>query len=217
VPRLRAALQRLNPSAASEAIDGAIEELRSDRSAQAPANANREVYRLLKDGVKVTVRDDDGEETTETVRVIDWNTPADNDFLLASQLWVSGDMYKRRADLVGFVNGLPLLFVELKATHRRLDDAYTHNLTDYRKTIPQLFWYNAVVILSNGSHSRAGSMTAAWEHFGEWKRINSEGEQGIISLDTMIRGVCRPDRLLDIVENFTLFSDAKGTLVLHPG
>jgi len=103
VPRLRAALQRLNPSAASEAIDGAIEELRRDRSAQAPANANREVYRLLKDGVKVTVRDDDGEETTETVRVIDWNTPADNDFLLASQLWVSGDMYKRRADLVGFV------------------------------------------------------------------------------------------------------------------
>ena len=103
--------------------------------------------------------------------------------------------------------------MELKATHRRLDDAYTHNLTDYRKTIPQLFWYNAVVILSNGSHSRAGSMTAAWEHFGEWKRINSEGEQGIISLDTMIRGVCRPDRLLDIVENFTLFSDAKGTLV----
>jgi type I restriction enzyme R subunit len=116
--RLRRALERLNPTLGLEAIRQAIEELARDRSAMSLAQANREVYHLLKDGVKVTVKggDDGGEETVETVHVIDWNEPANNDFFLASQFWVAGDMYTRRADLVGFVNGLPLVFVELKAT-----------------------------------------------------------------------------------------------------
>jgi hypothetical protein len=88
------------------------------------AAANRDVYQLLKDGVKVTYRDPEGEERVDTVRVIDWSQPDNNDFLLVSQLWVTGDMYTRRPDLAGFVNGLPLLFVELKASHRRLVNAY---------------------------------------------------------------------------------------------
>ena len=93
-----------------------------------PANANREVYQLLKQGVKVTYRDVEGIESTETVRLIDWENPLTNDFFLASQLWVSGDLYQRRPDLVGFVNGIPLLFVELKAAHKNLFDAYQDNL-----------------------------------------------------------------------------------------
>ncbi|MCD4768185.1 MAG: type I restriction endonuclease subunit R, partial [Methanosarcinales archaeon] len=148
----------------------------------------------------------------ETVQVIDWNEPLNNNFFLASQFWVSGDMYKRRADLVGFVNGLPLVFIELKASHRRLEHAYQDNLRDYKSTIPQIFWYNALIILSNGSFSKIGSMSAAWEHFADWKKINSEGEEGIISLDTMIRGTCEPSRLLDIIENFTIFSEVSGGL-----
>jgi type I restriction enzyme R subunit len=180
-----------------------------------PAHANREVYQLLKSGVKVTVKgSDDGEqETVETVRVIDWKEPARNDFFLASQFWVAGEMYTRRADLVGFVNGLPLLFVELKASHRALHNAYDHNLRDYKTAIPHLFCYNGLIVLSNGSQSKAGSLTAAWEHFADWKRINSEGEKGVVSLETMIRGTCAPDRLLDLVENFTLFREACGGLV----
>jgi type I restriction enzyme R subunit len=161
----------------------------------------------------VTVKGDDEEETVETVRVIDWKEPANNDFFLASQFWVAGEMYTRRADLVGFVNGLPLLFVELKASHRALKNAYDDNLKDYKTTIPHLFWYNGLIVLSNGSQSRVGSMTAAWEHFAEWKRINSEGEKGVVSLETMIRGTCEPGRLLDLVENFTLFREARGGLV----
>lgn len=121
-------------------------------------------------------------------------------------------MYKRRADLVGFVNGLPLVFIELKASHRRLEHAYQDNLRDYKSTIPQIFWYNALIILSNGSFSKIGSMSAAWEHFADWKKINSEGEEGIISLDTMIRGTCEPFHLLDIIENFTIFSEVSGGL-----
>jgi len=115
MPRLRAALVQLNRDLPSEAIELAIEELTRDRSVMSQANANREVYQLLKNGVKVSFRDKENEETKEKVRVIDWNEPSNNDFFLASQFWVSGDMYKRRADLVGFVNGLPLVFIELKA------------------------------------------------------------------------------------------------------
>lgn len=213
LPRLRLALERLNPGLPHETIALAIEELTRDRSAENPVQANREVYRVLKDGVRVAYRADDDEETVEKVRVVDWNTPENNDFFLSSQFWVSGEMYKRRADLVGFVNGLPLILIEFKAAHKRLENAYKDNLRDYKNTIPQLFWYNALIILSNGSQSKAGSMTANWEHFAEWKKINSEGEEGVVSLETMIRGTCDKGRLLDLVENFTLFTDAEGKLV----
>lgn len=213
VRRMRAALRKLNPGRSQEAIEAALEQITRARSALSPAHANREIYRLLKDGVKVNTRDHEGRESTQTVSVVDWDRPENNDFFLASQFWVSGDVYKRRADLVGFVNGLPLLFVELKASHKSVKDAYSHNLRDYKQNIPHLFHYNAFIVLSNGSYSRIGSMTADWEHFDEWKKINSEGEEGIISLDTMIRGTCDPARLLDLAENFTLFSDAGGGLV----
>ena len=212
-PRLRTALQRFNPDLPARALDLAEEELTRDRSALLPARANQEVYRLLKDGVKVAYRDDAGEDASATVQVIDWKDPESNDFFLASQLWIAGDVYTRRTDLIGFVNGLPLVFIELKASHKHLKDAYKNNLRDYRATIPQLFWYNAVILLSNGSQSRIGSTFAPWEHFAEWKKINSEGEEGIISLDTVLRGVCAPAHLLDLAENFTLFSEESGGLI----
>ncbi|MBF8286186.1 MAG: hsdR, type I restriction enzyme, R subunit, partial [Anaerolineales bacterium] len=192
VRRLRAALEKLNPELPPEAIVQAIEELTRDRSLMSAAQANREVYRLLKDGVRVETRHvaslQEG-ETDETVRVMDWESPENNDFFLASQLWVSGEMYKRRADLVGFVNGLPLVFVELKASHRQLKAAFDNNLRDYKNTIPHIFWYSVFIILSNGSQSVIGS-----------------------SLETMVRGTCDPARLLDIAENFVLFKEGKGGL-----
>jgi type I restriction enzyme R subunit len=212
-PRLRAALEKLNYGIARDAIKLAIDEIAKDRSAMSMAHANREIYKLLKDGVKVTFQNDEGEEADETVRIMDWNEPTNNDFFLASQFWISGNIYKRRADLVGFVNGLPMLFVELKKSHGKLEHAYKHNLKDYKATIPQLFWYNALIILSNGSEAKIGSMTAGWEHFSDWKRINDEGEQGIISLETVIRGTCEESRFLDLIENFTVFDESKGGLV----
>jgi len=219
VSKLRPALEKLNPEASPEAIDLAIEELTRDRSAQSPPQANREIYQLLKDGVKVALQSEgegnggqNGEEEVETVRLIDWNRPEKNDFFLASQLWIAGEMYTRRADLIGFVNGIPLVFVELKASHRRVSDAYDDNLRDYKAAIPHLFWYNALIILSNGRESRLGSITSPWEHFSDWKMINSEGETGIISLDTTIKGTCSPERLLDMVENFILYREVSGGL-----
>lgn len=210
---LRDALEKLNPGTDSEAINLAIEEIVKDRSSLSPVQANREVYKLLKDGVKVTYKNEDGEETDEVMKVINWNNPENNYFLLVSQLWISDEIYKRRADLIGFVNGIPLVFIELKSIARRLEHAYCDNLRDYKNTIPQLFWYNDFIILSNDSQSCIGSMSASWEHFAEWKKINSEGEKGVVSLETMLRGTCDKAKLLDIVENFTLFSDAGGSLI----
>jgi type I restriction enzyme, R subunit len=212
--RLRAAVEKLNPGMSPVAIEIALDEIRKDRSAMSPATTNQVVYQLLKNGVKVTYKgtDDDDEERVETVRLIDWNEADNNDFFLASQLWISGDYGKKRADLVGFVNGIPLVFIELKASHKKLELAYEKNLSDYKDTIPQVFSYNAFIILSNGSKARIGSMTAGFEHFAEWKKIDDENESGLISLDTMIRGVCEKRKLLDFVENFTLFDDRNGDL-----
>ena len=109
--RLRAIVEKLNPSVSPNAVEIAVQEVTKDRSALSPARANQAVYQLLKNGVKVTYKgtgDDDQEETVEIVTLIDWNEPEKNDYLLASQFWISGDYGRKRADLVGFVNGIPL-------------------------------------------------------------------------------------------------------------
>lgn len=206
--RLEDALIRLNPEIPPQIINLAIEDLTKDRSALNPTIANQEVYKLIKDGIKVSVSLDGECEEIETIKIIDFDNPDNNDFLLVSQFWVTGEMYKRRADLVGFINGLPLIFIELKATHRKLKKAYDDNLTDYKDTIPQLFWYNSFIILSNGTKSKIGSISSEWEHFSDWKKISSEGEEGIISLETIIKGTCQKENFLDILENFILFFDA---------
>jgi HsdR family type I site-specific deoxyribonuclease len=213
ISKLQPALEKLNPHLPKPAINLAIEQLIRDRNALTLANANREIYNLLKDRVTVTYRNDDGEEITENVTVIDWKNPTNNDFFLASQFWITGEMYTRRTDLIGFINGIPLIFIELKASRESVELAYQDNFCDYRKTIPQLFWYNSIVILSNGSISKIASLTATWEYFSDWKKINNEGEEGIISLETIIRGTCDKTKFLDIVENFTLFSEEQGNLI----
>ena len=212
--RLRAALERLNPDASSEAIEGAIEELTRSRATMSLVQANWEIYRLLKDGVKVTItdRDDEG-ETVVDLKVIDWEHPENNDFFLASQLWIAGEMHKRRPDAIGFINGLPLTLMEFKRIDENLHAAHHDNLRDYKDTIPHLFWYNALIILSNGSESRVGSLTASWEHFTEWKRVESEDEPGAVSLEAILKGICNHRRLLDIIENFTLFMEAQSGLM----
>ena len=213
--RLKAAIEKLNPGLSPDAVEIAVQELTKDRSAMSPARANQAVYKLLKDGVKFSHKpgdEEDQDEAVESVKLIDWNKPENNDFFLASQFSISGDYGKKRADLVGFVNGVPLVFIELKASHRKLELAYEKNLSDYRDTIPQVLWYNAVIILSNGSKARIGSMTAGFEHFAEWKKIDDENEPGLIRLETMIRGVCEKRKLLDFVENFTIYNEAKGEL-----
>ena len=207
--RLHKALAQLNPTLPGEAILAAVDELTRDRGAMSLASANREVYLLLKDGVKVSIPDGKGGQKTERVRVIDWESPANNDFLLVSQFSVTGALYTRRPDLIGFVNGLPLVVIEFKRPTIPARTAFDDNLTCYKSDIPQLFAYNAFLIASNGTDSRIGSITADWERFFEWKRIASEDEPRRVSLEVILRGTCDKTRLLDLVENFTLFSEHK--------
>ncbi|WP_284449157.1 type I restriction endonuclease subunit R [Pseudoxanthomonas mexicana] len=212
--RLRSALERLSPGLPDDAYAQAIEQLAQDRSKQLAVNANREVYELIKGGVKVTVPDEHGAESTATLHVIDWTTPANNDYFLASQMWVAGDMYRRRCDLLAFVNGLPLVFIELKKPSVPLKGAFNDNLRDYRgQSIPQLFHPNAFILLSNGSDTKVGTLTSAWEHFFEWKRVNDEAEAGKVSLERTLRGLLEPTKLLDYIENFTVFEEGRGGLI----
>jgi type I restriction enzyme R subunit len=217
LPRLRAALERLNPQLPGEAIASALDELTRDRSAMTFAAANREVCGLLKDGVKITVPDRErGGLKDERARVVDWEHPAANDFLLVSQMTVTGQLYTCRPDLIGFVNGLPWAVIELKKPGVAARQGFDDNLTSYKHPqngIPQLFWYSAFLIASNGTDSRVGTITADWERFCEWKRIEREDEPRRVSLEVMLRGTCAPARLLDIAENFTLFSEHKSGLV----
>ncbi len=213
LPRLRAALERLNPSLPAEAISTAIDELTRDRSAMVLAAANREVYSLLKEGIQVSVPDrEHGGQKTERLCVIDWQNPAANDFLLVSQFSVTGALYTCRPDLVGFINGLPLVVIELKKPGVPARAAFDENLTHYKQEVPALFWSNAFLIASNGTDSRVGSLTADWERFFEWKRIEREDEPRRVSLEVMLRGTCDKARLLDLVENFALFSEHKAGL-----
>ncbi len=213
VPRLRAALLRLNPSQPPEAIQNAIDALITDRSAMSLEAANREAYRLLKDGIPVSIPDKElGGQKVERLRAIDWERPEQNDFLLVSQISVLGNLYTCRPDLVGFVNGLPWVVVELKRPGVPARAAFAENIAHYKREIPQLFWFNALIIASNGTDSRVGSITADWDRFFEWKRIERENEPRRVSLEVMLRGVCDRVRLLDLAENFTLFTERKAGL-----
>ena len=214
IPRLQAALSRLNPNATREAIAKAIEALTRSRSLMSGVEANREIYTLLKDDIKVTTSNPNGEdENTEVLRVIDWKNPENNDFFAATQFWITGEMYTKRPDLVCFVNGIPLVLMEFKRIDVNLYAAYNDNLRDYKDTIPHIFWYNAFILLSNGTDSKVGSLTASWEHFAEWKRVHSEDETPKASLETILQALCEPQRLLDVVENFILFMEAQGGLI----
>ena len=178
ISRLQSALQHLNPNATHDSITKAIEELTRSRSLMSLVEANREIYNLLKDGVKVTTSEPDSEgETLEVLQVIDWAVPENNDFFATSQFSITGEMHTRRTDIICFVNGIPLILMEFKRIDVNLYAAYDDNLRDYKDTIPHLFWYNAFIILSNGTESKVGSLTASWEHFAEWKRLHSEEEQ----------------------------------------
>ena len=214
IARLENALKRFNPTATDDVIAKAVEELTQSRAVMSPIEANREIYTLLKDGVKVPLNEPDGEgETVEVLQVIDWDTPENNDFFAASQFWVTGEMYTKRPDIVCFVNGIPLVLMEFKRVDVHLKAAYDDNLRDYKDTIPHLFWYNAFIVLSNGTESKVGSLTADWEHFAKWKRVHSEDEPPQTSLETILHALCTPQRLLDLVENFILFMEAQGGLI----
>ncbi len=211
--RLRDALRWLNPLVPDPVREEALAALAKDRSLMDRVRANREVYDLVRDGYRAEWRDDTGDQQYATVQYLDFRDSAKNDWLAASQVWVAGDLYRRRTDTVLFVNGIPLVLFEFKEPSRPVKTAYDKNLTDYRDTIPQLFVPNAFVLLSNGSQAKVGATYAPWEFFGDWKDIDADGAREGIALERAIRGTCSPHRLLDLVENFVAFIERPGGLI----
>ena len=172
IRRLRAAIERLNPGMPAEAVEQTVTEITRPRTVMHYARANQQIHALMRDRVEVSVRQEDGTTLPEKLTVIDWEHPENNDFLLVSQLWVHSDLYQRRTDLIGFVNGIPLVFIELKASHRNLKHAYDDNLRDYRDSIPHLFTPNGFVVLSNGAE------TQGWDdHLGLGVLLGVEEDQ----------------------------------------
>ena len=159
--------------------------------------------------MQVAFKSDRGERVRERLRVFDYNEPANNHFLCVRELWVQGDLYRKRADIVGFVNGIPLRFIECKNIHKNLKTAFEKNYSDYRDIIPHLFHHNAIVMFGNGEQAKIGSITSEWEHFHDWKRL-AEQEPGVVDMETLLKGVCDKRNFMDLVENFILFDESSG-------
>lgn len=206
------ALKELNPNLPNVAYQHAIDQINQKAADKKLVQINKEKYTLLTKGVDVSFTNEKGELVKKKLKVFDFDNPEENHFLAVRQLEVVGDLYHRRPDIMGFVNGIPLVFFELKAHHTDLRNAYTDNLTDYKDTIAQIFHSNAFIILSNGTDARVGTVTSPYKFFTEWKRIE-EDEEGIVSLDTMLRGTCDRTRLMDLFENFILFDNSAGDLI----
>lgn len=208
----RAALKRLNPWITDAQIDEAQKKLESRVSTASLMQINEEKYFLIRDGIPVTVKKPGGKIETKHAMVIDFKNPDQNHFLAIKELKIHGELYRRRTDIVGFVNGIPLLFVELKKYNVDVQSAYDGNYTDYLDTIPHLFHYNAFLMLSNGMEAKVGTLGSKYEFFHEWKRL-SEGDEGSVALETMLRGICRKETFLDLLENFILYDHSGGHTV----
>lgn len=205
----REALKKFNPWISENQIIEAQNLLEKRLSTSSLLQINEEKYFLLRDGIPVTVKKPDGQTETKKATAIDFQNPNNNYFLAIKELKIHGDLYRRRTDIVGFVNGIPLLFIELKRNTVDVQNAYEDNYTDYLDTIPHLFYYNAFVMLSNGTEAKVGTLGSRYEFFHEWKRL-AEEDQGSVALETMLRGICRKENFLDLFENFILYDHSGG-------
>lgn len=212
---LRTALARLNPQLPPVAIAEAMGKLTRHDFSRSLLQHNQEFYQFIRGGVPVSHRDAQGQLRHAHARVIDFQNGKDTDgkpnnrFIAVRELKITGlraPGYNRRADLVCFVNGLPLVFVELKAVYKNIRAGFDGNLTDYKDTIPHALHHNAFLIVSNGHHARYGSITSQWEHFGEWKRLD-ERDKGSVEAEVLPDGMSAwekyihaeaPDRLVQL-------------------
>ena len=203
------ALKRLNPWMTDKQLQECLERLTEHMSSQTLMQINEQKYQLIRDGIPVTRTKSNGETEEVRAKVIDFASPEKNEFLCVRELQVHGALYRRRADIVGFVNGIPLLFMELKNHDVAVVDAFNKNYRDYLDTIPQLFYHNAFIMFSNGKEARVGMIDSKWEFFHEWKRLKEE-DAGNIELPTMLRGICTKENFLDLLENFILYDHSGG-------
>ncbi|MCP4487452.1 MAG: type I restriction endonuclease subunit R [Gammaproteobacteria bacterium] len=205
-------LVELNPGLSDMAYQEALRVVCEMPSSSNIVSVNKDKYSLHKNGVEIRFVNEKDERVKKRLRLFDFDNYENNHFLLVREFWVKGDIYRRRADLVGFVNGIPLLFMEVKNVHKDIRAAYEQNLSDYKDTVPHLFYHNAFIILGNGIDAKVGSVSSQFEHFNDWKRLK-ENEPGVVDMETLLKGTCSKINLMDIFENFTLFDQGSGRMV----
>lgn len=206
---LRKALFELNDWLTEDLCDTAIKNLLSYTASDTLMQINQRKYEMLRDGISIPYKKPNGETEDRLVQVFNFNQPEKNHFLAVKEMKIHGDLYRRRTDIVGFVNGIPLLFIELKKQNVAVQDAYTCNYTDYLTTIPQLFHFNAFIIFSNGVEANVGTLGSKYDFFHEWKRLK-EADAGAVDLETMLRGICDKANFMDLLESFILYDLSGG-------
>lgn len=215
VARLREAIAQLNPGIPAAARDDALKQV-LELGIPALLSANRHFHRLLVGGVPVQYQKD-GETRGDFVRLIDWAQPARNDWLAVNQFTLKGPHHTRRPDIVLFVNGLPLVLLELKNPadlNADVGKAFDQ-LQTYKAQIPDVFQYNEVLVISDGTEALLGSLSADFERFMAWRTIDGVTLDPLgqfNELQTLVRGVLAPAYLLDYLRYFVLFED-DGALV----
>lgn len=209
---LKRALFDNNPWLTDELCQQAVKTLLAFTASQTLMDINYQKYKMFRSGIPVTVKKPNGETEERKAYIFNFKEPAKNHFLAVQEMKLHGDLYRRRTDIVGYVNGLPLLFVELKKHNVDVKAAYDMNYTDYQDTIPQLFHFNTFVMLSNGSESKVGTLGSKYAFFHDWKRL-AEADVGVVDLETMLLGICNKENFMDILENFILFDNSDGKMV----
>ncbi|NLD49250.1 MAG: type I restriction endonuclease subunit R [Clostridiaceae bacterium] len=213
-------LQIINPQIPINTLKSIANSVNMTRSSAELMAVNYENYIKIRNEIKVEYQKN-GKNETDYVKLIDFNTSKNNDFTVCSQMWIKGETYFRRPDLIIYINGLPMVFIELKNSDIKVKSAYDKNLTDYLRDIPQLFFFNQICVLSNALETRLGSCKAEYEYFFEWLKLEDEKEKpdrkqikaNGVSLQYFVNGLLRKNNLLDYIESFILF-DRKQTKII---
>ncbi|MCI2894553.1 type I restriction endonuclease subunit R [Staphylococcus hominis] len=208
--RLEKALKKINSEIHPRFIEKAIHESTLEKSPNLLEN-NLTFHENLINGIEVEDYDDEGQSIVEIVKIVDFEHPQNNDFLAVNQLTVVNGDYTKRPDIVLFINGLPIVVIELKNSTNEtvgVEDGY-HQLETYKMRIPQLFTFNEVLITSDGINTKAGSLTANYDRFMTWRSKDgqTESSSSLASLDVLIHGMLNPETLLDLIRYFVLFQD----------
>ena len=221
---LEKALHNINPNVELSYLQRIVKDLSRDFTGTDMVQTNYKLYQQIRNGIKIDIKKN-GKPDFEIVKLVDFDNPENNTFTAVSQMWIQGKVYFRRPDVLVFINGLPMVFIELKNSIVKVDEAYTKNLTDYRNDIPNLFAFNQICVLSNGLRTKVGAFNATYEYFFEWLKVSSEKEElnrdkllqantvGESSVRLFVDGLLDKRRLIDYIENFILYQNQSTKII----